>query len=60
MFTAASESLEVSKNLDPSFEFLIAEAKARGAALIGIFHDTEIRDQVADRLFEVLPIQDAA
>lgn len=39
---------------------LIAEAKARGAALIGIFHDTEIRDQVADRLFEVLPIQDAA
>ncbi|NKE47007.1 phosphonate C-P lyase system protein PhnL [Roseomonas frigidaquae] len=39
---------------------LIAEAKARGAALIGIFHDTQIRDQVADRLFEVLPIQDAA
>ncbi|MGK7866563.1 phosphonate C-P lyase system protein PhnL [Falsiroseomonas sp. E2-1-a20] len=39
---------------------LVAEAKARGAALIGIFHDTEIRDQVADRLFEVLPIQDAA
>lgn len=39
---------------------LMAEAKARGAALIGIFHDTEIRDQVADRLFEVLPIQDAA
>jgi len=39
---------------------LIAEAKARGAALIGIFHDTEIREQVADRLFEVLPIQDAA
>lgn len=39
---------------------LIAEAKARGAALIGIFHDTEIREQVANRLFEVLPIQDAA
>ncbi|MBU8538183.1 phosphonate C-P lyase system protein PhnL [Falsiroseomonas tokyonensis] len=39
---------------------LMAEAKARGAALIGIFHDTEIREQVADRLFEVLPIQDAA
>jgi len=39
---------------------LIAQAKARGAAIIGIFHDTEIRDQVADRLFEVLPIQDAA
>ena len=39
---------------------LITEAKARGAALIGIFHDTDIRDRVADRLFTVAPIQDAA
>jgi alpha-D-ribose 1-methylphosphonate 5-triphosphate synthase subunit PhnL len=39
---------------------LITEAKARGAAIVGIFHDTEVRDQVADRLFEVTPIQDAA
>jgi alpha-D-ribose 1-methylphosphonate 5-triphosphate synthase subunit PhnL len=39
---------------------LIAEAKARGAALIGIFHDAEVRDRVADRLFDVLPLQDAA
>ena len=39
---------------------LIAEAKARGAAIIGIFHDTEVRDRVADRLFTVLPIADAA
>lgn len=39
---------------------LIAEAKQAGAAIIGIFHDTEVRDRVADRLFEVLPIQDAA
>jgi alpha-D-ribose 1-methylphosphonate 5-triphosphate synthase subunit PhnL len=39
---------------------LIAEAKQRGAAIIGIFHDTEVRDQVADRLFEVAPIQEAA
>lgn len=39
---------------------LIAEAKRAGAAIIGIFHDTEVRDQVADRLFEVLPIQAAA
>jgi alpha-D-ribose 1-methylphosphonate 5-triphosphate synthase subunit PhnL len=39
---------------------MIAEAKARGAAIVGIFHDTEVRDRVADRLFEVLPIQDAA
>lgn len=39
---------------------LIAEAKQNGAALVGIFHDLEVRDRVADRLFEVLPIQDAA
>jgi alpha-D-ribose 1-methylphosphonate 5-triphosphate synthase subunit PhnL len=39
---------------------LIAEAKARGAAIIGIFHDTEVRDRIADRLFEVLPLQEAA
>ncbi|MBK1656742.1 phosphonate C-P lyase system protein PhnL [Paracraurococcus ruber] len=39
---------------------LIAEAKARGAAIIGIFHDTEVRDQVADRLFEVAPMPDAS
>ncbi len=28
---------------------LIQEAKARGAAMIGIFHDSDVRDQVADR-----------
>jgi alpha-D-ribose 1-methylphosphonate 5-triphosphate synthase subunit PhnL len=39
---------------------LIAEAKAAGTAIIGIFHDMEVRNRVADRLFEVLPIQDAA
>ncbi|UFN48795.1 phosphonate C-P lyase system protein PhnL [Roseomonas sp. OT10] len=39
---------------------LIDEAKARGAALIGIFHDAEVRDRVADRLFEVLPLAKAA
>ncbi|MGG5808215.1 phosphonate C-P lyase system protein PhnL [Falsiroseomonas sp. CW058] len=39
---------------------LVAEAKARGAAVIGIFHDAEVRDRVADRLFDVLPFQDAA
>ena len=31
MFKEAAEILEVSKNLDPSFEFLIAEAKAKQA-----------------------------
>ncbi len=39
---------------------LIAEAKRAGTAIIGIFHDTEVRDRVADRLFEVAPIQSAA
>ena len=39
---------------------LIAEAKSRGVALVGIFHDTEVRDRVADRVFEVPPIRDAA
>ncbi len=39
---------------------LIAAAKAAGTAVIGIFHDTEVRDQVADRLFEVQPMPVAA
>ncbi|ODA97432.1 phosphonate C-P lyase system protein PhnL [Mesorhizobium sp. SEMIA 3007] len=32
---------------------LITEAKARGAAIVGIFHDEEVRRAVADRLFAV-------
>ena len=39
---------------------LMREAKAAGTAIIGIFHDAEVREAVADRLFEVLPHQDAA
>lgn len=39
---------------------MIQEAKAAGKAVIGIFHDTDVRDAVADRLFHVLPLQDAA
>jgi alpha-D-ribose 1-methylphosphonate 5-triphosphate synthase subunit PhnL len=39
---------------------LIREAKAAGAAIIGIVHDAEVREAVADRLFDVLPQQDAA
>ncbi len=35
---------------------LIREAKAAGSAIIGIFHDAEVRDAVADRLFPVLPL----
>lgn len=32
---------------------LIGEAKARGAAILGIFHDTDARAQVCDRLVDV-------
>ncbi|WP_338665160.1 phosphonate C-P lyase system protein PhnL [Pararoseomonas sp. SCSIO 73927] len=39
---------------------LIGEAKARGAALVGIFHDIEVRDRVADRILEVAPLREAA
>ncbi len=39
---------------------MINEAKARGTAIVGIFHDIEIRDAVADRLFAVAQLQDAA
>jgi alpha-D-ribose 1-methylphosphonate 5-triphosphate synthase subunit PhnL len=39
---------------------MIHEAKRAGAAIVGIFHDAEVREAVADRLFDVLPHQDAA
>ncbi|WP_299622988.1 ATP-binding cassette domain-containing protein, partial [Pelagibius sp.] len=32
---------------------LIQEAKARGAAIVGIFHDDEVRAAVADGIFDV-------
>ncbi|MDK1385377.1 phosphonate C-P lyase system protein PhnL [Sinorhizobium sp. 8-89] len=32
---------------------MIAEKKAQGTALIGIFHDEEVRDAVADRIIDV-------
>jgi alpha-D-ribose 1-methylphosphonate 5-triphosphate synthase subunit PhnL len=34
---------------------LIAEAKAAGSAVVGIFHDEEVRDAVATRCVELLP-----
>ncbi len=37
---------------------MIAQAKAAGTAIVGIFHDTVVRDAVADRLYHVVPIQD--
>ena len=39
---------------------MIHEAKQAGTAFVGIFHDAEVREAVADRLFDVLPQQDAA
>ena len=34
---------------------LIEKAKARGAAVVGIFHDEEVRERVADRLHVMTP-----
>ena len=39
---------------------LIEDAKAAGAAIIGIFHDAPVRDRVADRLFQVQPVCETA
>jgi len=35
---------------------LIREAKARGAAVVGIFHDEDVREAVADRLVDIKAI----
>jgi len=37
---------------------MIRDAKARGTAIVGIFHDAAVRDAVADRLYPVTPLQD--
>ena len=39
---------------------MINEAKARATAIIAICHDAEVRDTIADRLFHLMPLQDAA
>ena len=39
---------------------MINEAKNRGIAIIAICHDTDVRDAIADRLFPLMPLQDAA
>ena len=39
---------------------MINEAKARGTAIIAICHDADVRDKIADRLFALTPLQDAA
>ncbi len=39
---------------------MIREAKAGGAAIVGIFHDAFVRDAIADRLYQIAPYQQAA
>jgi alpha-D-ribose 1-methylphosphonate 5-triphosphate synthase subunit PhnL len=39
---------------------MIQEAKARGTAIVAICHDADVRDAIADRVFPLEPLQDAA
>jgi alpha-D-ribose 1-methylphosphonate 5-triphosphate synthase subunit PhnL len=39
---------------------MINEAKARDIAVVAICHDAAVRDAIADRLFHLTPLQDAA
>ena len=39
---------------------MINEVKASGTAIIAICHDADVRDRIADRLFALAPLQDAA
>jgi len=39
---------------------LIEEAKERGTAVVGIFHDDEVREAVADRIFDMKSLKQAA
>ncbi|HEY1935855.1 MAG TPA: phosphonate C-P lyase system protein PhnL [Acetobacteraceae bacterium] len=39
---------------------MIRAAKLRGTAIIAICHDADVRDAIADRLFPLMPVQDAA
>jgi alpha-D-ribose 1-methylphosphonate 5-triphosphate synthase subunit PhnL len=39
---------------------LIGEARAAGAAILGVFHDADVRDTVADRLVDIGALRAAA
>jgi alpha-D-ribose 1-methylphosphonate 5-triphosphate synthase subunit PhnL len=39
---------------------LIGEAKAAGAAILGVFHDRDVRDAIADRLVDIEALRAAA
>jgi alpha-D-ribose 1-methylphosphonate 5-triphosphate synthase subunit PhnL len=55
---------EPTASLDPANRAvvidMILEKKSQGVALVGIFHDADTREAVADRLFPITPLQDAA
>ena len=55
---------EPTASLDPANAAIVVgmiqDAKARGAAIVGIFHDTTVRDAVSDSSLTVMPLQDAA
>jgi alpha-D-ribose 1-methylphosphonate 5-triphosphate synthase subunit PhnL len=55
---------EPTASLDPANRdtviALMQEAKARGAALIGIFHDSFVRDAVADAVLRLDPVKEDA
>jgi alpha-D-ribose 1-methylphosphonate 5-triphosphate synthase subunit PhnL len=39
---------------------LIGDAKAAGAAILGVFHDRDVRDAIADRLVDIEALRAAA
>jgi alpha-D-ribose 1-methylphosphonate 5-triphosphate synthase subunit PhnL len=39
---------------------MVRDAKASGTAIVAICHDADVRDAIADRLFEMSPYQEAA
>jgi alpha-D-ribose 1-methylphosphonate 5-triphosphate synthase subunit PhnL len=39
---------------------MVLEAKAAGTAIVAICHDADVREAIADRLFTMTPLQDAA
>jgi alpha-D-ribose 1-methylphosphonate 5-triphosphate synthase subunit PhnL len=55
---------EPTASLDPANRAvvvsLINAAKARGVAIVAICHDDDVRAAIADRLFPLIPLQDAA
>jgi alpha-D-ribose 1-methylphosphonate 5-triphosphate synthase subunit PhnL len=39
---------------------MVQEAKAKGTAIVAICHDSDVHDAIADRLFPLMPYQEAA